>query len=489
MRAELAAGSPADPGGALYVDRRLRPLPLGGEAAQGPLSLPAGGYPHHDALRTAGGLHAGPAQGDRGRPAAQAAGLRRAAALAERLQRESYGTALVMPRTWKSALAPFLAGIPERAGLARRNALRAAQRPALRRAQAPRMMDQCAALALPARAAPPANWPLPELKVPPARSPAGATRLGLDPPRPTVALRARRRRPVQALAGHAYAEVAKQLTAAGGRGLGAGRARREAARAADHRRRRPAGARPHRHRPARRDPGACGRRRRDLERLRAAARRRRARDARGRHFWPDQPVALGAAQSDRRRSADRRRNSIASPATSRRAASSSPLHARYPGRAGAGGDATGARQGARRVPRGRINARAAGSEEFPRAPGAEKTCRGAKFAPHAQQIGVEPAAQRLRPLGQMTDPDGAVTAGRARPCRAASRDLQSGNVAIVIERIVERRAHGSDGEILFRRPAGCRSGPGSPSPGAACAPRRCRATLATIRLGLSQRSR
>ncbi len=38
--------------------------------------------------------------------------------LASRLKAEQYGTALVMPRTWKSALAPFLAGIPERTGFA-----------------------------------------------------------------------------------------------------------------------------------------------------------------------------------------------------------------------------------------------------------------------------------------------------------------------------------------------------------------------------------
>src|SRR5437868_15305835 len=35
-------------------------------------------------------------------------------ALAGRLKREAYGTTLLMPRTWKAALAPFLAGIPER---------------------------------------------------------------------------------------------------------------------------------------------------------------------------------------------------------------------------------------------------------------------------------------------------------------------------------------------------------------------------------------
>jgi heptosyltransferase-2 len=37
-------------------------------------------------------------------------------ALAERFKRESYGMALIMPRTWKSALAPFFAGIPHRTG-------------------------------------------------------------------------------------------------------------------------------------------------------------------------------------------------------------------------------------------------------------------------------------------------------------------------------------------------------------------------------------
>src|SRR5690349_17833706 len=35
-------------------------------------------------------------------------------ALASRLRQENYGTTLVMLRTWKSALAPFLAGIPDR---------------------------------------------------------------------------------------------------------------------------------------------------------------------------------------------------------------------------------------------------------------------------------------------------------------------------------------------------------------------------------------
>src|SRR5580658_7957164 len=37
-------------------------------------------------------------------------------ALARRFAQEGYDTALIMPRTWKSALAPFLARIPERVG-------------------------------------------------------------------------------------------------------------------------------------------------------------------------------------------------------------------------------------------------------------------------------------------------------------------------------------------------------------------------------------
>ena len=55
-------------------------------------------------------------------------------ALGNRLKREGYGTALVMPRTWKSALAPFFAGIPERTGFAGEARFIPAQRCAFRRA-------------------------------------------------------------------------------------------------------------------------------------------------------------------------------------------------------------------------------------------------------------------------------------------------------------------------------------------------------------------
>jgi heptosyltransferase-2 len=92
--------------------------------------------------------------------------LRQHRALAERLRVERYGMALIMPRTWKSALAPFLAGIPQRVGffgelrLGLLNDIRWGER------ALPRMVDRCASLALAAGAALPSRWPAPELVVP-----------------------------------------------------------------------------------------------------------------------------------------------------------------------------------------------------------------------------------------------------------------------------------------------------------------------------------
>jgi heptosyltransferase-2 len=86
--------------------------------------------------------------------------------LATRLATERYGSVLVMPRTWKSALAPSLAGIPERTGFAGEarfgllNDIRFGEK------KLPRMVDRCGALALPKGSALPADWPKPELDVP-----------------------------------------------------------------------------------------------------------------------------------------------------------------------------------------------------------------------------------------------------------------------------------------------------------------------------------
>jgi heptosyltransferase-2 len=86
-------------------------------------------------------------------------------ALAARLAAERYGSALVMPRTWKSALAPYLAGIPERTGFAGEfrfgllNDIRFGEK------TLPRMIDRCGVLALREGEALPAQWPEPRLDV------------------------------------------------------------------------------------------------------------------------------------------------------------------------------------------------------------------------------------------------------------------------------------------------------------------------------------
>src|SRR5579872_3207775 len=92
--------------------------------------------------------------------------LTRQRALAARLRAGHYGQALVMPRTWKSALAPFLAGIPRRTGFAgeARFGLLNDVRWGERRLQ--RMIDRMGALALPKDASLLSEWPLPELVVP-----------------------------------------------------------------------------------------------------------------------------------------------------------------------------------------------------------------------------------------------------------------------------------------------------------------------------------
>jgi heptosyltransferase-2 len=137
--------------------------------------------------------------------------LREHKALAARLRREGYGTALIMPRTWKAALAPFLAGIPERIGwlgewrFGLLNDLRWGER------KRPRMVDQCAALALPADAAQPEQWPLPELRVPPAEVAGWRERYGLTSTRPIIALAPGAVGASKRWPGTSFAELARAL--------------------------------------------------------------------------------------------------------------------------------------------------------------------------------------------------------------------------------------------------------------------------------------
>jgi heptosyltransferase-2 len=137
------------------------------------------------------------------------------AALAQRLKRENYGTALIMPRTWKAALAPFLARIPERVGwfgemrVGLVNDLRFGER------KRPRMIDQCAALALPADAPQPPEWPMPELRVPAGEIDGWRERQGLIDRRQTVVMAPGAVGPSKRWPAFAYAEVARRLTAQG----------------------------------------------------------------------------------------------------------------------------------------------------------------------------------------------------------------------------------------------------------------------------------
>jgi heptosyltransferase-2 len=101
--------------------------------------------------------------------------------LAARLGREHYSQVLIMPRTWKSALAPWLAGIPLRTGFAGElrygliNDVRYGER------KLARMVDQMGTLALPQAAEIPTQWPLPHLNVPAQEVAAWRALRGLVP--------------------------------------------------------------------------------------------------------------------------------------------------------------------------------------------------------------------------------------------------------------------------------------------------------------------
>src|SRR6202012_2325940 len=86
--------------------------------------------------------------------------------LASQLRAANYGTALVLPRTWKSALALALAGIPERVGFVGEARFGLLNRWRWGERRLPRFIDKNAALALPDGAPVPPQWPVPQLLVP-----------------------------------------------------------------------------------------------------------------------------------------------------------------------------------------------------------------------------------------------------------------------------------------------------------------------------------
>ena len=86
-------------------------------------------------------------------------------ALAGLLRANHYGTALVLPRTWKSAIAPALAGIPERVGFVGEARFGLINRWRWGERRLPRFIDKNAALALPNGAPRPPEWPVPQLVV------------------------------------------------------------------------------------------------------------------------------------------------------------------------------------------------------------------------------------------------------------------------------------------------------------------------------------
>src|SRR6201989_1396105 len=86
--------------------------------------------------------------------------------LAKLLRERNYGTALVLPRTWKAAIAPALAGIPERIGFVGEARFGLINRLRWGEKALPRFIDKNAALALPDKAPLPPEWPVPQLRVP-----------------------------------------------------------------------------------------------------------------------------------------------------------------------------------------------------------------------------------------------------------------------------------------------------------------------------------
>lgn len=142
------------------------------------------------------------------------AGRRR---LGRELAREGYDQAVVLPNTFKSALAPFFAGIPRRTGYVgelRWGLLNDARR--LDPARLPQMAGRFAALALPTGAELPMPLPVPALQADEAGRRATLKKLALDPARPVAVLcPGAEYGPAKRWPAAYFAQLAKKLAAEG----------------------------------------------------------------------------------------------------------------------------------------------------------------------------------------------------------------------------------------------------------------------------------
>ena len=136
--------------------------------------------------------------------------------LAAEFRKHGYGTALIMPRTWKSAIAPALAGIPERTGFVGEVRFGLLSDWRWGEKALPRMIDRKGTLALPKGMTPPPEWPMPQLRVPADEIADWRKANGLgagEDPGNAVALGPGSVGPAKRWS--YYAEAAKQLTARG----------------------------------------------------------------------------------------------------------------------------------------------------------------------------------------------------------------------------------------------------------------------------------
>jgi heptosyltransferase-2 len=132
------------------------------------------------------------------------------------LKAENYSKAIITSRKWKAALAPALAGIPERVGFV--GEWRYGLLTDIRHGEKdlPRMIDQCAVLALPASEQRQGDWPLPELIVPEKEIAAWRVRNALDDEgRQSVALCPGAVGPGKRWPETKFAELAKRLAREG----------------------------------------------------------------------------------------------------------------------------------------------------------------------------------------------------------------------------------------------------------------------------------